>query len=376
MCTRCIMDTSDPDIEFDAQGICSHCRIYDAAMAGEPSDAKLREAELNRRLEAIRHDGKGKRWDCVVGVSGGVDSTYVVLLAKQLGLRPLAVHLDNGWDSEIAVGNIQRALDTLGVELVTIVLDWEEFRDLQVAFLRASTPDSEIPSDHAIFSVVLHTAWKKGIAHLVLGHNKATELILPPAWSQGAFDWRYIRSVHRRFGTRPLKSFPHLDFGHYVRYRLWGGRQIFNILNYIDYSREAAITKIQHELGWRDYGGKHHESVYTRFFQSHILPRKFGFDKRRAHLSNRVLAGQISREKALAEIAKPPYASPELEADDRIYVIKKLGLSEAEFDAIMHAPRRRYADYPNMMNSRFYLTVRDIYRSTRSISQRLRNSVT
>jgi len=370
------MDTSDPDIEFDAEGICIHCRTYDAAMAEEPSDPRVRDAELNRQLETIRRAGKGKRWDCVVGVSGGVDSTYVALLVKQLGLRPLAVHLDNGWDSEIAVGNIQRALDTLGVELVTNVLDWEEFRDLQLAFLRASTPDSEIPSDHAIFAAILHTAWKKGIPHLVLGHNKATELILPPAWSQGAFDWRYIRSVHRRFGKRPLRSFPHLDFADYVRFRLWSGKQILNILNYVDYSRDAAIAKIQSELGWRDYGGKHHESVYTRFFQSYILPRKFGFDKRRAHLSNRVLAGQIDRDEALAEIAKPPYASADLESEDRIYVIKKLGLTEEEFAAIMKAPHRRYADYPNMLNSRFYLTARNIYRSTRSIAQRVRTPST
>jgi N-acetyl sugar amidotransferase len=345
-------------------------------MAEEPSDPRVRDAELSKQIETIRRDGKGKPWDCVVGVSGGVDSTYVVLLAKQLGLRPLAVHLDNGWDSEIAVGNIQRALGTLGVELHTNVLEWDEFRDLQVAFLRASTPDSEIPSDHAIVSTVLHTAWKKGIGHLVLGHNKATELILPPAWSQGHFDWRYIRSVHRRFGTRPLKSFPHLDFATYVRYRLWGGRQILSILNYIDYSREMAIERIQRELGWRDYGGKHHESVYTRFFQSYILPKKFGYDKRRAHLSNRVLSGEITRERALAEIAKPLYASPELENDDRIYVIKKLGLTEDEFESIMRAPRRSYADYPNMLNSRFYLTARGLYRSTRSVARRARNAAT
>jgi len=368
------MDTSDPEIEFDTQGVCNHCRAYDAAMAEEPSDPEVREFRLRNHIETIRRDGKGKRWDCLVGVSGGVDSTYVVLLAKQMGLRPLAVHLDNGWDSEIAVGNIQGALDKLGVELVTTVLDWEEFRDLQVAFLRASTPDSEIPSDHAIFSTVLHTAWKRGISHLVMGHNKATEFILPQAWSQGHFDWRYICAVHRRFGKRPLKSFPHLDFPHYVRYRLWGGKQILNILNYVDYSRTGAIAAIQRELGWRDYGGKHHESVYTRFFQAHILPKKFGFDKRRAHLSNRILSGEIGRGDALNEVAKPPYASPELETEDRAYVIKKLGLTEHEFDAIMCAPHRRYSDYPNMLNSRFYLAARGLYRSTLSVTRRARNA--
>jgi N-acetyl sugar amidotransferase len=365
------MDTSDPDIRFDATGVCIHCKAYAASKAEEPSSPELRDSELNRRIEAIRRDGKGKPWDCLVGISGGVDSTYVVMLAKRMGLRPLAVHLDNGWDSEIAVGNIQRALNKLGVELITNVLDWEEFRDLQVAFLRASTPDSEIPTDHAIFATLFHTAWSKDISHLVLGHNKATELVLPPAWSQGHFDWRYIRAVHRRFGKRPLKTFPHFNFAQYVRYRLCA-KQIFSILNYIDYSRAAAISEIERELEWRDYGGKHHESIYTRFFQSYILPKKFGFDKRRAHLSNRVLAGEITRQQALEEIQKPPYASPDLEREDRSYVIKKLGLTEQEFHAIMSAPKRRYADYPNMLNSRFYLAAREIYRSTVSASRRIR----
>lgn len=374
ICTRCIMDTSDPEILFDSQGVCSHCHSHDAAFAADAADRRMSRAELDARLDLIRRTGKGKRWDCVVGVSGGVDSTYVLLITKELGLRPLAVHLDNGWDSEVAVGNIQRAVDKLGVELLTNVLDWAEFRDLQVAFLRASTPDSEIPSDHAIFSTVLRTAWKKGIAHLVLGHNKATELILPRAWSQGHFDWRYIRSVHRRFGTSGLRSFPHLDFAHYARYRLRGDHQILNILNHVDYSREMAIARIQRELDWRDYGGKHHESVYTRFFQSYILPRKFGYDKRRAHLSNQVLSGTMTRDAALAAIAKPPYASAELENEDRIYVLKKLGLTDDEFERIMRLPRRTYADYPNMMNSRFYLTARRIYRSTQSVSRGLRNA--
>jgi N-acetyl sugar amidotransferase len=366
------MDTSDPEIQFDASGVCSHCRTYDAVTDEERLEPAERDAQLRERIETIRRDGRGKKWDCVVGVSGGVDSTYVVLLAKELGLRPLAVHLDNGWDSEIAVGNIERALSTLGVELHTNVLDWDEFRDLQVAFLKASTPDSEIPSDHAIVATVFQAAWKRGIGHVVLGHNRATELILPPAWSQGHLDWRYIRSVQRRFGTRPLRTFPHLDFASYARYRLWGNRHIFCILNYVDYSRSMAMERIQKELGWRDYGGKHHESVYTRFFQSYILPRKFGYDKRRAHLSNRILAGEISREKALAIMAQPHYSSVELENEDRSYVIKKLGLTSDEFERIMNLPLRTYASYPNMLNSRFFLTARRFYRSTRDVSRRFR----
>jgi N-acetyl sugar amidotransferase len=360
------MDTSDPAIEFDAEGVCSHCKTYDQVLGVEPLDERLRSAQLEAGLARIKRDGKGKPFDCVVGISGGVDSTYVVWLAKQHGLRPLAVHLDNGWNSEIAVGNIHRALEKLNVELYTRVLQWDEFRDLQVSFLKASTPDAEIPTDHAIVATVFQTAWKRGIRHLVLGHNKATELVLPAAWSQGHFDWRYIRTVQARFGTRPLKDFPHLAFTDYARFRVTAERSSFNILNFVDYSRQAAIDVLQRELGWRDYGGKHHESVYTRFFQASILPRKFGFDKRRAHLSNQVLAGQLSRSQALAHIATPPYATPQLEEEDRHYVIKKLGLTEASFDALMALTPKRYEDYPNMFNSRFYLTVRGAYRAARS----------
>lgn len=370
ICERCIMDTSDPAIVFDASGVCHHCKTYDSVLGTAPVDTVQRQRELEAGIERIKRDGKGKPFDCIAGISGGVDSTYVVWLAKQYGLRPLAVHLDNGWNSEISVGNIHRALEKLGVELFTRVLDWEEFRDLQVSFLKASTPDSEIPTDHAIISTVFQTAWSKGIKHLVLGYNKATELVLPPAWSQGHFDWRYIRTVQARFGTRPLRDFPHLAFPNYVRYRLTAERTSFNILNFVDYSRAGAIEVLKKELDWRDYGGKHHESVYTRFFQASILPRKFGFDKRRAHLSNQVLAGQVTRAQALAEIAKPPYATPQLEQDDREYVIKKLGLTEESFEAIMKTPPKRYEDYPNMFNSRFYLTARGAYRKARAVAGR------
>lgn len=370
VCERCIMDTSDPAITFDASGVCNHCKTYDAVLGTESVDTALRRRQLDEAIERIKKQGEGKAFDCVVGISGGVDSTYVVWLVKQFGLRPLAVHLDNGWNSEIAVGNIHRALEKLGVELFTRVLDWEEFRDLQVSFLKASTPDAEIPTDHAIIATVFQTAWSKGIRHLVMGHNQATELVLPPLWSQGHFDWRYIREVQKRFGTKPLRDFPHLSFPNYVRYRVSAARSSFNILNFIDYSRQKAIDVLQKEVGWRDYGGKHHESVYTRFFQASILPRKFGFDKRRAHLSNQVLAGQITRKAALDEIAKPAYASAQLEQEDREYVIKKLGLTEASFEEIMRAPPKRYDDYPNMLNSRFYLAVRGAYRAVRSVAGR------
>lgn len=361
------MDTSDPAIVFDDAGECQYCKSYRRILGTAPRDAAATKNELERRVERIRRDGKGRDYDCVAGVSGGVDSTYVLLLAKRFGLRPLAVHLDNGWDSEIAVGNIHRALEKLGVELVTKVLDWEEFRDLQVSFLKASTPDAEIPSDHAIAATVFQTAWKHGIRHLMMGHNLATELVMPKAWSQGHYDWRYISAVQAQFGTRPLRDFPHLAFHDYLRCRYWQARRTLNVLDFVDFSRTAAIEELERELGWRDYGGKHHESVYTRFYQAYILPKKFGFDKRRAHLSNQILAGRITRAEALVEIAKSPYASKELEADDRTYAIKKLGLTEDEFEQIMRAAPKRYEDYPNMQSAPAYRAARRIVRTARGV---------
>lgn len=365
ICTRCIMDTSDPDIVFTDDGVCSHCKTFDRVMASVVTDPVQLAKDLERRVDEITKAGRGKPYDCIVGISGGVDSTYVALRVKQLGLRPLAVHLDNGWDTEIAVGNIERALRRLNIDLISVVLEWEEFRDLQVAFLKSSTPDSEIPTDHAIVASVYQTAWRMKIPYLVMGYNRATELVLPPSWSQGHFDWRYIRKINERFGRRPLRTFPHLTFPDYVRFRYWAEKRALNVLEYQDYSRDGAIADLQRELGWRDYGGKHHESIYTRFFQGHILPRKFGFDKRRAHLSNKILSGQVTRDAALEAMKAPHYASSTLEEHDREYVVKKLEMTEPEFEAIMQTPPKRYEDYPNMLNSAGYLGARRAYRAAR-----------
>ncbi len=363
------MDTSDPDITFDAEGMCKHCRAYDADRRRSQLTDAERDSQLRSRVAAIKAHGERKRYDCVIGVSGGVDSTYVALLAKRHGLRCLAVHVDNGWNSETAVANIEQAVvKRLGFDFHAEVLDWEEFRDLQLSFLKASTPDSEVPSDHAITATVVKMAWTLGVQHLVFGVNKVNELMLPPAWSQGHQDWRYIHGLQKKFGSRPLTTFPHFSPLDQLRYRSWSRHYLFNILDYVDYNRARAIAELEAELGWRNYGGKHCESVYTRFFQGHILPKKFGFDKRRAHLSNQIWAGHVTRDQALAEMAKPPYADAALEQQDRAFVIKKLGLTEESFAAIMNAPPKRYEDYPNTYESRPYVTLRGAYRTLRRIA--------
>lgn len=368
LCARCVMDTSDPDITFDERGQCKHCTTYerDAAHAGMIEPA-LRAEQLEAAVERIKQDGKGRRYDCVIGLSGGVDSSYVALKVKELGLRPIAVHLDNGWDSETAVGNIEQAVRGLGIDLYTVVLDWEEFRDLQLAFLRAATPDYEVPSDHAIFASVFKAAWRFHVPWLVMGHNVASELVLPTAWAQGHFDWRYLESVHERFGRRPIRTFPHLGTIDYFRFRRWSARRSLNILNYIEYDRGRAIAELEKSIGWRNYGGKHYESIYTRFVQGYILPVKFGYDKRRCHLASLVLAGMKTREEALAILETPPYESEDLLEQDRIFVMKKLGLSEADFQSIMTTPPRTGKDFDSMLHSPAYRGARTAYRLGRSV---------
>ena len=347
ICTRCIMDTSDPGIEFDERGICNRCREYEVLLATTTPPPQQRDALLAQLVEQIKSEGRNKEYDCVIGVSGGVDSTYTAYLVKrQLGLRPLAVHLDNGWDSELAVSNIEKCLKTLDIDLYTCVLDWDEFRELQLAFLRSSTPDSEVPSDHAINSILKWKAHELGVRWLLMGNNVATEGIRVTTWSMGQMDWKYIKSVNRLFGTQPLKTFPHCTLWQDAYLRYIKRQRSVNILNYVDYHKEQALEVLSRELGYVRYKGKHHESVYTRFYQSYILPKKFGYDKRRIHLSPLIMSGQITREQALREMEKE-IEPPEQLRQDKIFVAKKLGISEKEFDAIMALPKKRFADYPS-----------------------------
>jgi N-acetyl sugar amidotransferase len=350
-CTRCIMDTTaDKSIRFDAQGLCHHCQRYDALL----DSRVVRGAEGRRALatlvERIKRDGRGREYDCIIGVSGGVDSTYVAYLVKQHGLRALAVHLDNGWNSELAVKNIERVLTKLGIDLYTHVLDWEEFRDLQISFLKASTPDGEIPTDHAIVALLWREAARRGIRYIVSGMNFATESIGVPDWSSGHSDWRYIQDVHGRFGTSRLRSFPHFTLLYLLLYvNLVRRVRTVSILNYVDYNKEETMAFLQKDLGWEYYGGKHHESIYTRFYQGYVLPKKFGVDKRYGHLSDLIKAGQLTRAQALEEIKQPPYPK-EVQEQDVLYACKKFGFTPRQFDDIMKAEVKSFRDYRNSFN--------------------------
>lgn len=346
ICSRCIMDTSDPAILFDEHGVCNHCHRREELVASLPATKELGEAKLNRIVEDIKTKGRGRDYDCLLGVSGGVDSSYLAHLTVKLGLRPLVVHFDNGWNSELAVKNIENIVTKLGLDLKTEVVDWEEFRDIQRSLLRAGVLDLEILSDQAIIATMFKLARKNAIKFILSGHNLATETHLPAAWTWMKSDARNIRAIQRQYGTRAIRSTPLLGVLPYVLNQMVFGFKFVWPLNLISYNKPNALSLLRDEYGWRDYATKHGESIITRFYQNYILPTKFGVDKRRAHLSSMICSGMLSRAEALDRVAQPPYTPIELEEDIE-YVTKKLGFSRQEFSEIMQQPPRSHLDYPS-----------------------------
>ncbi len=342
ICKRCVMDTSDPDIVFDEEGVCNHCKS--AELARVNADKKKREFDLAGYIEQVKEDGKSRKYDCIVGISGGIDSGYTLHLAKQYGLRPLAVHYDNGWDMAVSVCNIRTMLEKMDVDLYTYVLDWQEFRELQLAFFRASVPDMEIPTDHMIYPVLGYAAHKYNVKHIWLGMNTESESILPRAWSQGHNDWKYIKDIFHKYGKGHLKTFPYFSRADYDFF--WRNYHYFSILDYVDYNKEKAKSFLIERYGWKDYGGKHCESFYTKFYQTYILPVKFGFDKRRAHLSSLIVSGRITREEALAELERSPYDVNTISFDIE-YFCDKMEINQSEYDRLMKLPPKTYHDYKN-----------------------------
>lgn len=341
VCSRCLYDTTIPGIVFDENGVCQFCKIHDEMEKLYPL-GESGKSRLSDLVDQIKQAGHGQRYDCVVGVSGGVDSTYTLYTAVKMGLRPLAVHFDNGWNSEIAVRNIENAVKRLGVDLHTHVVNWEDFKRLQVAFLKASVSDAEIPTDMAICAVLLQVASKENVRYVLSGHSFRTEGIVPRDWTY--FDGRYVHSVHKRFtGSAPI-GVPILSLSALFYYMFIRRIQIVPFLNYMDYSKHVAAQMLSSEVGWTDYGGHHHESLYTHFFQSYLLPRKFGIDKRKLSLSAQVRSGNMSRKSALHVLNAEAYP----ERHDLVeYTVKKLEITEIEFKAIMEEAPRSFRDYPS-----------------------------
>lgn len=343
-CSRCVMTFEvDPDLEL-IDGVCNHCRRYDALLGSRIVPVEERPARLASLVAAIKAAGEGKEYDCLIGVSGGVDSSYVAMKVRELGLRPLAVHVDNGWNSSLAARNVESVLRTLDIDLSTTVLRLDEFYDLQRAFLRASTPDADIPADHAIQATLWKEARRHGIRFIISGMNFATESISVPSWSYGHSDWRYISDIHRRHGSVPLRTYPHFGFAELGWTTVAKRVRIVSILNYLEYDKSAAVHELQDKLGWTPYEGKHYESIYTRWVQGFYLPTKFKIDKRRGHLSDLINSGQISRDEALVALGSDDYPASLRRIDTQL-LRKKLGLSEAELATILDQPRRSFRDY-------------------------------
>jgi len=346
-CSRCVMNTEcDAEIQFNDSGVCNHCIRYKSLLPSRVLSGEAGELALKTLVSKIKKKGSGKQYDCLIGVSGGVDSSYVAYLTRELGLRPLAVHFDNGWNSELAVSNITSLLNQLNIDLITCVIDWEMFRDLQLAFLRASTPDGEIPTDHAINALLWKTAVDHNIKFIISGMNFATESITVPSWAYGHSDWKYIRDVQKKFGRKRLKNYPHFSLFWLMWANIFHGVRTVSLLNYVDYSKDSAQKTLTSNFDWTPYEGKHFESVYTRFFQGYVLPKKFSIDKRYGHYSDLINAGQMRREEALDLLHLPTY-NKEAQNSDREYVIKKLAISVKEFDEIMKLPIKSFRNYKN-----------------------------
>lgn len=361
-CTKCVLDTTVPEISFDDQGICNFCHYYDELAektVNRPEDVKQK--EYNQLLQNIKAAGKNNTYDCILGVSGGVDSTYLSLLIKELKLRPLVVHFDNGWNSELAVKNIENIVNKLGYDLHTFVMDWEEFKDLQLSYFKAGVVDIEVPTDQLIFAALNKIARKHKIKYIISGHNVVTESINPKGWVyKEKFDIVNLKNIHKKFGTLPLKKLPQFGmFDRYIYEAIWG-IQTVGLLNYAPYIKSEIKEIIKNKLDWRDYGGKHYESIFTRFYQGYILPIKFNIDKRKMHLSNLIMSGQIKKEDALIELQNPTYPLEE-QMNDKEYVIKKWEITEELFEKIMNTtpvPHEYYGTDKNNWYQKRYLLFR------------------
>ena len=351
ICANCIMDTTDSNITFDDRGWCDYCNNFHQNILPNWHPDETGARELEREVEAIKRQGHGKDHDCVIGISGGVDSSYVVYLAKEkLGLRPLLLHVDAGWNSQQAVNNIERLVDGLDLDLHTEVVDWLEMRDLQLAFFKAQVPHLDTPQDHVFFAGLYNFAARHDVRYILTGANYSTECVREPLeWHYHASDLRQLKDIHRRFGTRPLKTFPTADILTFkVYYRFVKGIRVVKPLNNVRYIKEEAMQFLVDRFGWQRYAHKHYESRFTRFYEGYWLPTKFGYDKRRAHFSSLVLTNQMTRDEALEKISQPAY-DDETIAHDFEYVATKLDITVDELRAFMNGPNKTYRDYKHSM---------------------------
>lgn len=347
ICIKCVLGLSDdPFISFDDKGICNHCYTYEHLLARYKYLIDNREQELKKLIDQIKKSKKGK-YDCIIGVSGGIDSTYLAYLVKQWGLNPLSIHFDNGWNSTLSEQNVAHIIDILGYDLYRYKVDWDEFKDIQRSYLKASVVDIEAPTDHAIFSLLHQAAKKYNVKYILSGASTFTEGYLPNYWVYNKKDFLNIKSIQKRFGSKKIKSLPHTNLFKWFYYVKIKGIKTVTALDYVDYQKKEAKAIIKEALNWQDYPEKHGESIFTQFYQAYILPRKFGIDKRKGHYSTLICANQMTREEALGKLSSDQYNENTM-SDEKKYVLDRLGFTEDEFEKIMAAPRIEHTAYASI----------------------------
>lgn len=349
-CTRCVMDTTDSKIVFDEDGVCDHCRNFDKNIKPFWNAHEENTDELMELAAKIRKAGEGKEYDCILGLSGGADSSYLAYIAKEvMHIRPLIFVVDTGWNLNVAVENIEKIVKGLDLDMYTEVINWKEMSDLQLSFFKAQISSQDFPQDHAIFAGLYNYAVKHHIKYVLTGSNSATEFIRPPVEWLYLNDLRMAKDIHKKYGKRPLTTFPTCGMLKYrILYRYFYGMKRVYPLDYVVYNKSEVEKMLHEKYGWMRYENKHYENVFTRFFEGYYLPHKFGFDTRKNVYSNQILAGTMKRDEALELLKKPSY-DPDLMEQDKEYIAKKLGISTEEFDEIISGENKTPLDYKNSM---------------------------
>ena len=346
-CNYCVMDTSDPDIIFNNDGRCNHCIDFDQRAKINWFPNKQGHEKISIILNKIKSLKKKSDYDCIIGLSGGIDSSYLAIKMYEFGLNPLVVHVDGGWNSELASNNIESIVKYCNYDLHTHVVDWNEMRDLQLAYLKSGISNQDAPQDHIFFSSIYHFATQNKIKYILSGGNFATEGIFPQNWHNEAMDAINLRAIHKKFGSQPLLKYKTISFfEYYFWYPFFKGLRTLRPLNYMNYNKIEALKELEKKINFKAYKNKHGESKFTKYFQNHYLPIKFGYDKRLPHLSTLIASGQISRDDAISQLKESLYDESELNKDI-LYICKKLKISREEYEALMKLPNRSYRDYPN-----------------------------
>jgi len=350
ICKQCIMDSSDPNLSINSDGVCEYCQNFKEIILPSWDTGSKGQTELIQLSKKIKQEGKGKDFDCIIGLSGGLDSSYAAYIAvKKMGLKPLLFHVDAGWNTDQAVGNIEKLVDGLDIELYTEVINWQEMKDLQVAFLKSQVADQDFPQDTAFFSALYKFANKNKIKYVITGANYSTECCREPEeW--GAYpgiDKRLLKDINKKFGNNKLKTFPIIDiFMYKIIYQRFLGMKIIKPLNLVPYIKKDAEAELGQLFGWKSFQHKHHESRFTRFYEDYWMPRKFGYHKRRAHFSSLIMTGQMTRDEALERISRPEMDEHFLQQEFE-YVANKLDLTVQELQDIFDGSNKTYKDYKN-----------------------------